>query len=31
MFNKPTFKFNAMAPLYRNDMNAGAPDVSPGW
>jgi len=31
MFNKPTFKFNAMAPLYRDDMNAGVPDMSSGW
>lgn len=31
MFNKPTFKFNAMAPLYRDDMNAGVPDMNSGW
>ncbi|MBU7456146.1 replicative DNA helicase [Leuconostoc fallax] len=26
MFNKPTFKFSPMAPIYRDDMAAGAPD-----
>ncbi|WP_302046008.1 replicative DNA helicase [Leuconostoc lactis] len=30
MFNKPTFKFSPMAPLYRDDMNAG-PNGNVGW
>ena len=30
MFNKPTFKFSPMAPLFRDDPNAG-PNGSTGW
>lgn len=30
MFNKPTFKFSPMAPLYRDGMNAG-PNGNVGW
>lgn len=30
MFNKPTFKFSPMAPLFRNDPNAG-PNGNAGW
>ncbi|MGR8809121.1 replicative DNA helicase [Leuconostoc citreum] len=30
MFNKPTFKFSPMAPLFRDDPNAG-PNGNPGW
>ena len=30
MFNKPTFKFSPMAPLYRDVMNAG-PNGNVGW
>jgi len=30
MFNKPTFKFSPMAPLFRDDPNAG-PNGSAGW
>ena len=30
MFNKPTFKFSPMAPLFRDDPKAG-PNGNPGW
>ena len=30
MFNKPTFKFSPMAPLFRDDPIAG-PNGNPGW